>query len=533
MSYDAKSRSYALECLKRTVKTEQVDINDKFNYSETSTVKGITYEWADDYTCKITGTPTDSSRGNILEFQYALPDFMEVGQMYWIEVKLPKYVYLNINVIRQDGTAYNLYATKSGKYPFMLPTVMRGFIIRYYVPGNAGEINGTANIRMSASPDKVIIAHDDYTLKDKILEGVTYAWTDLSSTRTFVRESAKVTGSCTGLSYDVFYTSSLDSSPLNAGETYYLNFDSTDKNIGIEMICTVPYGTASKIFFHSGYFTIPENATDIILRLRVNTYFDVDGSISNIYVTESHSSKYVPHKIISFVDDDTTSVEYCRKYYQACMHNGIPGNYAVMGIKLNDVDGLADDLLSYEEQGFGMLMHAWNQSDSAGQWRPITHNEDLAYADMCKVVRIMRRSGFVDFKHWVTPGGHMYNYIEAIGRRLGVKSIISTANRDYNTSSHFNKYFVKRVSLNPTDDTDNKSLAYVKEIIDKFVSDSSDGWIIITTHFNEWGDIPWDSTKDANGFEIGYTRFNDLVQYAKNQKCTPMQYQEAFSYFFN
>jgi hypothetical protein len=47
---------------------------------------------------------------------------------------------------------------------------------------------------------------------------------------------------------------------------------------------------------------------------------------------------------------------------------------------------------------------------------------------------------------------------------------------------------------------------------------------VLTVHFNEWvnAGLTWDTTLDANGYPVGYVRFNELAQYAVASGCQIM-----------
>ena len=56
-------------------------------------------------------------------------------------------------------------------------------------------------------------------------------------------------------------------------------------------------------------------------------------------------------------------------------------------------------------------------------------------------------------------------------------------------------------------------------------------WMIITTHFNEWGVNTWDSTVDETGYPVGYARANEIMQYAKASGAKVLTVPEAWRYF--
>ena len=93
------------------------------------------------------------------------------------------------------------------------------------------------------------------------------------------------------------------------------------------------------------------------------------------------------------------------------------------------------------------------------------------------------------------------------------------------------RYHIKRYSLNPTDTGNGKGdLADVKAAIDDMQNFSS-CWLIITTHFNEWGSVTWDSTVDATGYPVGYERMNEIIQYAKASGAAVLTVPEAWRFY--
>lgn len=194
-----------------------------------------------------------------------------------------------------------------------------------------------------------------------------------------------------------------------------------------------------------------------------------------------------------------------------------------------------DKLLDYEDEGFGMLIHCYQQVYSSGS--PWIHYQrtkaqtDECRANLAKGMRDMREMGFVNFNHWITPGGHMEKDLQTMARLFGMKSMASIGNGRHNTMQDLNRFYIKRLSLHPIDDTVPGSVAGIKNYIDKCAEDNLGGWLIITTHFNEWGNLTWDETLDANGYPVGYSRFNEVIQYAITKGLVPMSYQEAWTYY--
>ena len=234
----------------------------------------------------------------------------------------------------------------------------------------------------------------------------------------------------------------------------------------------------------------------------------------------------MPRKLVTFINDDTSNDTYVTRYYNACNYNGIKGNYAVMTKHIENGDVSAEKLLSYEDEGFGMLIHAYYQNGAADWNEGITRYSANCRANLARGLRMMRDYGFCNYNYWVTPGGNRDTDMESIARYLGVEYLVSTANRDYNRCENASRYFIRRIAFNPTDEISDKGIEAVKDHIDAFVKDSGNGWLIITTHFNEWkkAGLIWNDT-------IGYARFNGIVQYVQEKGCNIKTFQEAWSFY--
>ena len=289
--------------------------------------------------------------------------------------------------------------------------------------------------------------------------------------------------------------------------------------------------------------TVPEGCVGMTVQLRVpsgSTAFNA--TINYLELIKLRKIDMPTKLIVSFIDDDTSGYEYVRKYREACRHNGVFGNFAVLTRYLEDSytgsdwtgADMRERLLGYEDEGFGMLLHAYRQS-SSDPWQSLVDEDDVAQcrAMLLRGLRDMRNYGFVDYNYWVTPYGLRGSKIRRMAREAGLECMISTNNGRHNSMQDYEKDFIKRVALN-SDDTRPSGIANamqdVKDAIDAAAADGA-GWLIITTHFNEWGSLTWDSTLDGNGFEVGYSRFNEMAQYALDAGMTPMTFSRAWSYY--
>ena len=329
---------------------------------------------------------------------------------------------------------------------------------------------------------------------------------------------------------------------MNIGDPFIVNFD-TWPVIGLSFNAIVSFydkddnelllvrGTNNRIDIP---FTVPYNAYRWKFDIYVTAGTTINVTLETLRVVKLKQKHTSPRRFFSIVDDDASTDVFVTRFHDACMHNGICGNYAVLTDRLDLGVTSPDKLLSYEDEGFGMLIHASDQSMARTPEWAITNRTaaetQACRANLAKGLRKMQEYGFIDYKHWITPGGHFEKDLKAIARSFGLEGLYSIGNGRHNTMQDVDKYCIKRVSFHPTDDTQNGSIAGMKDFIDKTVNDTA-GWLIITTHFNEWGGLTWDDTLDANGYPIGYARFNEVVQYALNAGLTPMSVPQAWTYY--
>lgn len=222
--------------------------------------------------------------------------------------------------------------------------------------------------------------------------------------------------------------------------------------------------------------------------------------------------------MISFVDDDTTSLALVRRYHDAMVNAGGVGNYAVITFRLDNDASLASELLAYEDEGFGMLFHCRIQQDYFRN----TEARDLAACEenVAQGLRKMRTFNFNCYDLWATPYGVRDNDIIELAKRHGIKALFSTA-LDYPVKPwlYANKWTLPRYPLNETDAVSPRfTLQGLKDLIDTTVAEH--GWLIVTTHVNEWGDT-----------NAGETRIAEAVQYATNAGMQVKNVYEAYESF--
>ena len=383
-----------------------------------------------------------------------------------------------------------------------------------------------------------IIKYGDFT--EKVNSGVTFSW---NGQKCHVSGTSSAAAVCSIINRK----SSLPQG-MYPGDKLFLQFDPSTKTV--KMRCRIAFyseeGEISDSIVltnDSGPVLVPDNAVGLTVQIRVLSNSTVDYTIDCIELIKMPSQQMEKPLMVSFVDDDTTNVNYVRKYHDACCHNGIYGNYAAIAYCLGGGDEPTaaqienrNCLLEYEQQGFGVLTHCFRQNSSAyNQWHNtnVEANESYCLEDLSKTMSLMREWGFQNYMHWVTPYGVSGSGIRRIAMELGVENLISYNNGRHNSLQDYDRYFIRRVALgeNDTDaDNANKQMEDVKSAIDACVAAGS-GWLIITTHFNEWGGMEWSSELDNNGYPFGYARFNEVVQYSLNAGLQPVTIPEAWEYY--
>lgn len=215
------------------------------------------------------------------------------------------------------------------------------------------------------------------------------------------------------------------------------------------------------------------------------------------------------------IDDDTSGLGYVTKFHDKCVENGITGNYAVITKYLDQSQTLADTLLGYEDEGFGMLYHCQEQLEI---YRDTSSpNRDMAAAEVnfCTGLRKMRTYGFLDYNYWIIPYGTLDDEMRALAQRHGMQCCFSAANSSYvTTTKRVDRWSIPRMGLVDTD----TSVTNVKALMDECYA--AHGMFYLMTHFNSG----WDITGDMD-------RFDEVIQYAKNLGYNFVTVPEAMRYW--
>lgn len=386
----------------------------------------------------------------------------------------------------------------------------------------------------------MIIGIEEYSDATNSHNGITYTWIDKTYT--------KIEGTASADSfYNIFHSTIKLLGDLKEKEKFFLQFSSQNTHIIIKLIFYNSSGTIIKRqdVATSSDVEIPEGAVGMTMR-----YYIYKGFSANDIVYMPIAFKYQVRNIatsllkgsakyISFIDDDTTNDTYVSRYYNACRHNGVRGSYAVVTKHYLDGQNDINLLKTAMYNGFNMCLHCNLQTADLRPDNPNTFNEESAMENYTNAINAFRTLGLVNPQNiWIIPYGTKNAKTQEMGKNLGFEIAFTTDGNTYNKPYDNNRYTMHRTGLSSsgdvTDDQDASELgtmARCKARVDELSEDSNGGWLVITTHFNEWDDMTYDTTLDENGFEIGYSRFNEFVQYALSKGLTPISMAEGASIF--
>lgn len=253
---------------------------------------------------------------------------------------------------------------------------------------------------------------------------------------------------------------------------------------------------------------VPANFSKIALSYtgEIERNFFVNDLVNGWYDQGNRSidklfKKATSKPILTLIDDDTATVASTALYHNSCVNNGVVGCYAVITKQLESQNGLAEQLKSYEREGFQNLLHCHDQIkayDSSSSQYDIS----VAEADLVQGIQEIIPYGFANWRYWCTPYGVVNDELVSLAKKWGLKCLIRSGLADYETTipHERGKYQISRISLNQNDE----ALQTVKNALDSASLDG--GWVLVTTHMAETG---WDS-------EASQARFAEMITYAKS-----------------
>lgn len=263
-----------------------------------------------------------------------------------------------------------------------------------------------------------------------------------------------------------------------------------------------------------------------ITTAKMNTVDDAQYSksaINNFNILSFGKTPFsAPKKpIITFIDDDTSSVALVERYHDIFAAKGVVGGYAVMTKNLNDNVGLADLLLDYEKEGFSCVYHCYyQQGDATRYWESgnVAYDEDLIRENFMRGLRDMHEYGFSAYKYWVTPYGVCDDFIKSLAKTHDLPCLFTmsgkiTDNSFVNINGNCNRYAIPRISVSTT-----SNQSRTKRVIDSCIA--ANGWLTIVTHANTWGDTTTTDEKLA-----------EIIQYCIDNGAEIVSVPEAYNIY--
>lgn len=198
--------------------------------------------------------------------------------------------------------------------------------------------------------------------------------------------------------------------------------------------------------------------------------------------------------MVSFIDDDTSNLQYVNVYHDVFTSKGALGGYAVETGNLDrgavgDTNPLVEALLNYETEGFACLYHCDEQhGDSTRYWikgHP-DYNQTLINENFMTGLRKIKNYGFSNYRYWVTPYGVNDNYIQDLAKNHGMECLLNCPSAyaqegfvsPYGNVSRWN---IPRVIFGNYSNND----AFLHRVIQS--AKAANGWVIIVSHVNSWG----------------------------------------------
>ena len=207
-------------------------------------------------------------------------------------------------------------------------------------------------------------------------------------------------------------------------------------------------------------------------------------------------------KMVSFIDDDTSSVSDVRRYHNLFADHDAVGNYAIMTKNLEEDSNIQTALLDYEKEGFGMLYHCYYQrGDETRYWESGNemYDETLIRNNFYQGLRYIQSTPFRGWDYWVTPYGVNDSFIQSLAKESDMKCLFSmsgsvTDNSFVGLGGTVSRWNIPRTSISSTSNVNRTS-----KIIEGLAQ--SCGWLTFVTHANTWDDGTTMTTKVGNVIE--------------------------------
>jgi hypothetical protein len=381
---------------------------------------------------------------------------------------------------------------------------------------------------------------NDYVFTGGVSAGITFAFNES-------RSACHVTGTSTNAAlYTIVNKRYEMPSDLSSGQILSVVVSSDSPNVACRLYWynSQQQYTQSVSFNHNRSFVVPSDTVGLVLRYYVPSGVTVDAWISvPLMLRESFqraitSWQKKPRFLVSFVDDDTTNDTLVTHYYQTMKRNGVVGAYAVCPKGYVEGTKNISDLLTYQYDGFTMIPHCYTQ-DWYLDPRHASFDRARAIESYSLTLKAFRDLG-LNYTHgmWIIPYGRSDMADQLIAQDMGFELAFTTDWDNIILPGVNNPLVLKRSGFSPitavtndNDDTEYGTTAIIKKRLQALIDSPEGGWLIVTTHYNAWGDVPWDDTVDETGYPVGYQRFNNLIQYIKSQPVEIVSMSQGAAYF--
>lgn len=558
-----------------TMLQDELRYNNLFNLFATMnrqnlTYNGLTYVWADDGSCHVSGTVSGSSSYvMIYNVNNALPAAIQAGKSYRViysgnKVRFRFSYYdtsWHISTTVTADTTITIPATAVG-VRFQLITLTNGTVVDETVRPMLLEIKSAAQQALereeigaasaadltaaqTANDGKLLARQAYYWFNDYVFTGATTGGITFAFNAS--RSACHVTGTSTAAALYTIVNKRYEMPPdLAAGQILSVMVASDSPNVTCRIYWydSNQQYTMTPSFNHNRAFTVPADTVGFVLRYYVPSGVTVDAWISVPLMTRETFQRAImswqkkPRYLVSFVDDDTTNDTLVTRYYQTMMRNGVVGAYAVC--PKGYVEGTKNiaNLLAYQNDGFTMIPHCYTQ-DWYLDPRHASFDRARAIESYTLTLKAFRDFG-LNYTHgmWIIPYGRSDMAEQLIAQDMGFELAFTTDWDNFILPGVNNPLVLKRNGFSPlsavTDDTDATeygTTAIIKRRLQALLDSPEGGWLIVTTHYNAWTEETWDDTVDSTGYPIGYQRFNDLIQFIKASGAEVVSMAQGAAYF--
>lgn len=216
--------------------------------------------------------------------------------------------------------------------------------------------------------------------------------------------------------------------------------------------------------------------------------------------------------ILTIIDDDTPSSEGINRLVGLCDELGVKCTFATLTRQFELHPEMPDTIKALERRGYHFVIHGYSQHP---KYQDADNNVAICEDDLVRGLQDMHQAGAMDFKYWVTPFGAQSDTMKRLAKKWGMNCMITTKEGIETTKAEQGKWAITRCGLNRTDAESDITLEGLKGLVDECVS--INGWILLCTHIaNGWSDN-------------NYSRFKDIVNYARNAGCDIMPLNEAWN----